>query len=151
MKIALPLSFIILLLSCNSEKQFEQVKLFYPSGKLSATGGMKDSLRQGKWTGYYESGEKESEGNYKDDEPVGKAFFYYEDGKIKRETDFANGRIHKEVSWYNNGAKQEEGYYAIDKFERVGKWVYYDSLGKHTDTIDHDITPYEKSPLYFQF
>ena len=142
---------LVSLLSCTSQPAIKQVKIFYPSGKLSATGGMQDSLRHGKWTGFYETGEKESEGYYKKGNPTGKAYFYYPDGKIKRETDFKNGRIYKEISWYPNGLKQEEGYYSLEKFQRTGSWFYFDSTGKHCDTINHDKTPYQGKEIYFQF
>jgi antitoxin component YwqK of YwqJK toxin-antitoxin module len=111
---------------------------------------MKDSLKEGLWTGYYKSGEKEAEGFYVNDTLQGKLTQYFKKGTIKRCSNYENGRLEgMEIYYYENGTIKGKGEYHLDV--QIGIWTNNDSNGNTINTTDHGEYAHPDSLFFFQF
>ena len=80
---------------------------------------------------FYENGQKEIELSFKEKSQFDTYTQWYENGNLKLKTnDCWNGF---QTEWYSNKIKKAEG-----KFKgggKFGKWIYYDSTGKISDSV----------------
>lgn len=110
-------------------------KFYYPNGKISSEGNMRDNKPDGYWKTYFESGKIKSEGNRKNFQLDSVWKFYNEQGKIMFEFNYKEGK--------KNGPKKtfdsKEGFllmmenYANDL--KQGNTVNYYKDGKVKQTI----------------
>ncbi|MBI3511666.1 MAG: toxin-antitoxin system YwqK family antitoxin [Bacteroidetes bacterium] len=80
-------------------------KFYYPNGKLSSEGNMRDGKPDGYWKTYYESGKIKSEGNRKNFELDSTWKFYTEQGKLQFEYTYANGKKNGPLRTYDQNGK----------------------------------------------
>jgi len=76
------------LFSQDSTKMNGYQKFYYPNGKLSSEGWMKEGKPDGYWKSYFENGKVKAEGNRKNFELDSTWRFYNEDGKLILEVNY---------------------------------------------------------------
>ena len=101
-------------------------RLYHPSGRLKTLGIYRDGKQEGKWIWYFENGNISSEADFKDG--YGKVISYYESGAKLQEGTYKNEiKTGKWVLYYEDGNKAAEGNYK--DWEMDGKWMEYHKNG----------------------
>jgi antitoxin component YwqK of YwqJK toxin-antitoxin module len=111
-------------------------KLYFPSGKLSSEGSMKNGKPDGYWKTYFENGQLKSEGNRKDFKLDGSWKFYSETGILLNDINYAEGRKNGyHNTYYPDGTiKSSENF---NKDRRDGDGKYYDERGNLSKQIPY--------------
>lgn len=87
---------------------------YYNDGTKKIEGRHKNGARDGEWTAWYRNGRIWSRGNYKDGYAEGTRRVYHENGGLYIIGDYKHG-------------------------ERVGEWIFYDSLGKELKKLNYGL------------
>lgn len=106
----------------------EFTQLFFPSGKLSSEGEMKNGKPNGYWKTYYENGQLKSEGNRKDFKLDSSWKFYSEAGILLNEIRYSEGRKNGLYQiYYPQGNLKSSENFKNDR--RDGECRYYGEKG----------------------
>jgi antitoxin component YwqK of YwqJK toxin-antitoxin module len=104
-------------------------KYFYPNGKVSSEGTMRDGKPDGYWKTYYETGKLKSEGNRRNFQLDSIWRFYTEDDKPSMEFSYKDGKKNGYKKTYNKDGKTDsEELYSDDV--KQGPTNYYYKEGQ---------------------
>jgi antitoxin component YwqK of YwqJK toxin-antitoxin module len=110
-------------------------KFYYPDGKISSEGSMKEGKPEGYWKTYYKNGVLKSEGNRVDHLLDGSWKFYSDSGHVKNAYYYKKGKkdsLQKTI--FPNGKLEAEENYKEDK--KNGLSVFYDEFGHKIKTVN---------------
>ena len=129
-----------------------KVKMWYKNNKLKYKGNYKNGLMNGKWTYYWNNGNIKAEGIFISGNggkkntitkiPTigrdGQWISWYKNGEKWSEIYFADGKKQgSQINWYDNGQKELQGYYEDDIPVKTWSWWYVDGSpmqeGKYND------------------
>lgn len=130
MKNLISLFFIIIVISCNKEKFYEE---FYENGNIKMKIEINENkIKNGKFFEYYQDGKLKATGKYINDEVEDSTFIYYENGKLREKGLFRKG--YKKgwfITYRENGQimKKEEFIKTNDKYLK-NQHIFYDQNNK---------------------
>jgi len=141
--------FLLLFTIANVWAQEEMVKngytkVYYPNGKVSSEGMMKNGLPDGYWKTYFPTGVIKSEGNRRNHMLDSIWVFYNEMGDTLQKVDFVMGKRNGYVTEYKyqdiqdpmrRGTIVSRELYVNDK--RAGKSYYYYETGQLKEVVDY--------------
>lgn len=119
-------------------------KVYYPNGKISSEGMMRNGLPDGYWKTYFPSGILKSEGNRRNHMLDSIWVFYNETGDTLQKVDFMMGKRNGYVTEYkyqdvkepiHRGSIVSRELFVNDK--RAGKSYYYYENGKVKEIVDY--------------
>jgi len=95
---------------------------YYPNGKKKTEGGIKNNLRDNKWTFWYENGNIWSEGNFVNGKSEGVFNIYNEDGSKYMQSNYKDGIPDGCWTFYLNNKKKKEAFF--DKGKKIKEINY---------------------------
>ena len=129
------------LLTIAQETKDGYKKLYYPNGKISSEGTIKDGKPDGYWKNYYEDGKLKSEGNRKDFKLDSLWKFYNEKGLLYLIYTYKEGKktgykytFKPQLKDSSKGMTASKEYYRNDTL--MGDAFYYDK-GKLRQIINY--------------
>jgi antitoxin component YwqK of YwqJK toxin-antitoxin module len=100
-------------------------KYFYPNGKVSSEGMIREGKPDGYWKTFYETGKLKSEGNRKDFQLDSIWKFYTEDGRTSLEFSYKNGKKNGyKKTFTKEGKLDSEELYADDIKQGYTNYYY---------------------------
>lgn len=115
------------------DKQQDQVKAYFPNGKMSMTVEFRDGSYHGKEQAWYSNGQLFFENNYEQGYQTGSSVVFYSNGNKQTEASYFFGQLDGVVKHYREDGTLEktETYVCGDK---NGKTEYFDKDGNVTKT-----------------
>ena len=129
----------------------DSIRTYYNDGPLYTEENYKNGKLDGEKS-YYHSGQLESERRYKNGEIEGEYITFFKSGQIATKCNYTNGNEIERKTYYsykgkimmkgktemmyNPNASKEDYINIINLSMKVGKWTYYNDIGKIVNEID---------------
>jgi antitoxin component YwqK of YwqJK toxin-antitoxin module len=111
---------------------------YYPGGKVSSEGNMKDGKPEGYWKTYYENGILKSEGNRNNFELDSIWKFYNDKGILTLEVNYENGKKSGYTNKYSDeGILESKDYFMNDVKDSVSFFYYPNGLVSKTIVFEN--------------
>ncbi len=88
---------------------------YYQNGSKKTEGGLKNNVRDGKWTYWYDDGKIWSEGTFKNGKSDGTFNIFNKDGSKYMQSNYKNGIPEGCWTFFNNNVKKKEVYFKEGK------------------------------------
>lgn len=88
---------------------------YYQNGNKKIEGGLKNNIREGKWTYWYDDGKVWSEGTFKNGLSDGTFNIFNKDGSKYMQSNYKNGVPDGCWTFFNNNMKKKEVYFKDGK------------------------------------
>lgn len=107
---------------------------YYKNGVKKSEGNYVNNLKEAEWNEWHQSGKLSAINHYRKGRMVGRNIGWYATGKIRDSTLLDENGNGKSFTFYEDGAKNGEGNYAMG--DKNGSWFYYYREAKNQKSIE---------------
>jgi antitoxin component YwqK of YwqJK toxin-antitoxin module len=107
---------------------------YYKNGAKKSEGNYVNNFKEGEWSDWNELGKSSAVNHYKKGKMIGRNMGWHTNGTISDSTILDENGNGKSFTFYEDGAKNGEGNYALG--DKIGPWLYYYSNVKNQKSIE---------------